>query len=127
ADHAIVKSEFIPRVNSLFPWNHPEYLPGTIVPARHELSRNNSEPPLPPAVRGLFLHSARWGLLAVIVLAIHLRHAQLTRRPADQPAILASLEQVQSVMPAATAWGAIDEAHQGRSILNHENEQVGFV
>lgn len=78
-------------------------------------------------MRGLLLHSARWGLLAVIVLAIHFRHAQLTRRPVDQQDILASLEQVQSVLPSATAWGAIDDTHQGRFIQNAQGEQVGFV
>ena len=81
----------------------------------------------PVAVRRWLVHFARWGLLALIVLTIHIRHARLTARPADAPTISASLTEIQQLLPATDSLGPVDEAHSGRTLLNAAGETIGFV
>lgn len=78
-------------------------------------------------VRRWLVHFVRWGLLAVIALTIHIRHARLTARPEDAPPITASLAEIQRHLPNVAALGPIDQEHDGRSLLDSKGNTIGFV
>lgn len=77
--------------------------------------------------RPLLLHAARAGVLAAILVLLHLQHAERKGGELDRSAASLTVEDVLPLFPGAASLSEGVQPHGGRDVLDASGARIGYV
>ena len=81
----------------------------------------------PPAISRLAMHSARFLLLAMILLAIRVRHRQFLAEQTADPLAAVTLERIRKFFPRAAPNANGGQRHGKRVLFDSSGEPLGYL